>query len=221
MSATNYTLLVARIRTDAHDTATSNPKFGETPAGLRNGTNPVFRLTYPNPVVASIFMTYGASIIRQPAGAGTFSVLDAPSGYLTMLGAGIPDASVTQPFYFDYFFQWFADADYNTMIDTATEELGQPAGTAVVEGLYPALIKYTLSHYWNRRASQYAHLFATGAASAHSDPHAPTPNFAALAKSARAEGDKLRDAYMKGFGANLQPYSGTVTMGMDPIVPRY
>ena len=58
MSATNYALLVPRFRILASDTVTSNPHFGESPTGLRNAVNKVFRLAFPNPVSASMEMHF-------------------------------------------------------------------------------------------------------------------------------------------------------------------
>ena len=221
MASTNYTTLVAWLRTAGNDTATSNPKMGETPQGLRGNSQALFRLAYPNPVAATIFMTYGSGIIRQAAGLGTFALTDPTSGYVTLLGAGIPDSGLTQPFYFDYFYQWFTDADYNTMLDSATTELGGTVGVDLPQGLYSAQVQYALAHYWNRRASQYANLFSSKTGMAEADPHTPTLNFAALAKAARAYGRSLRDDYYTGDGAKLSPASGTITYGMDPITPRY
>jgi hypothetical protein len=214
----------ARLRTLGNDTATSNPKFSDTPTGLRNAANALFRLSYPNPVPASMYLTYGAGIIRQPAGAGTFSLLDGPSGYVTMLGAAIPDASVTQPFFFDYFYQWFQDADYTTMLDNATDVIGPPlgisAGTDLPEGLYPAQLQYALSDYWNRRASQFANLFATKASTSESAPETPSLNFGKLAAAAQKSADKLLLAYYTKSGANKTPASGTVSYQFSKVTPR-
>jgi hypothetical protein len=214
MSATDYTTLIAKIRLSANDTATANFHPGETPMGLRNGTNKVFRLANTNPVAASMYLTYG-STVRSASG---FSILDAPSGYIEMTSA--PDASTTQPFYFDYFHQWFVDADYNTMIDEATEALGESAGVATPEGLYPALIQYALSRFWIRRASQYANVYATRGGPADARPESVTQQFLNLSKEAEKRGQDLRDAYYKRFGKRAAPASGTVTLGSRPYTPR-
>lgn len=215
MAATNYATLIARVRTDGGDTAASNPHFGETPIGLRNGANNVFRLVNPNVVAGSIFLTYGSATIRSAAG---FTILDAPSSYIQMTAA--PDAGTTNPFFFDYFSQWFVDADYSTMIDSATEEVGGVAGTDPGETFYPAVIKYALSYYWERRSSQFANQYASRVSTADTDPSSPAKAFLALAKSARSAGDALLKKAQTGFDSNLAPASGTITWGISPVTPR-
>lgn len=217
MAATAYTTLVARVRTLGNDTSTSNFKPGDTPEGTRDASNRIFRLHYPNlPTVASglIYCTYGTTARSS----SLFTILDAPSGYITMGSA--PDAGTTNPFHFDYYYQWFIDADYNTMLDLGTEELGGTAGTDLAEGLYPAQVQYALSHYWGRRSSQYANLFPTTGGGANAQPQMPAENFLALAKIARANGDDLRDSYYKGFRGIRAPSSGTITYGISRGTPR-
>ena len=215
MSATPYTLLIARLRILGNDTATSNPKFGDTPQGVRDGTNKTFRLAAGNPVAGSIYYTYGATV-RATTG---FTLLDQMSGYMGLAAA--PDAGTTQPFFFDYFFQWFADADYQDMIDDATLALGGIAGQDLPEGagLYPAQIQYALANYWDRRASATANMFASHGGSADAHPETVTNAFRNLAKDARKNGDTLRDAFYKRFGKRNAPASATVTYGFDLQTP--
>ena len=217
MSATNYAVLVPRVQILANDSATSNPHFGETPTGLRDGSNKTFRLAFPNPVAASIFMTYGASIIRQPAGSGTFAVLDQPSGYLTVQPGGVaPDAGITNPLAFDYFSQLFSYADYQSMLDEATEWLGLvPAGTDSPEGLYPAQVRYALSVFYNRRASDKAKEYASSGGGIGAQPQTPGQTFMALAKAALTQAITLRDDYYKRQGQREAPASGTIHYGIS------
>jgi len=214
VSATDYATLTAKVRLSANDTATSNFHPQEAPVGLRNGANKVFRLAYVNPVAASMYLTYG-STIRSASG---FSILDAPSGYIEMGAA--PDSGATQPFFFDYFHQWFPDADYGSMIDEATEALGEVAGVATVEGLYPALVQYALSRFWIRRSSQYANVYATRGGPADARPESVTQQFLDLSREAEKRGQDLRDAYYKRFGKRAAPASGTITLGFRPFTPR-
>ena len=209
MSATNYTALVAKLRILANDTATSNPHLGETPLGLRDGSNKTFRLAFQNPASSAIFMTYGATI-RSASG---FSILDAATGYLTVNPA--PDANITQPFYFDYFSQLYADADYQTMLDEATEWLGGVAGTDQPEGLYPAQIRYALASFYNRRASDKAKEYASSGGGIGAQPQTPAQAFTALAKAALAAAITLRDDYYKRQGQRNAPASGTVHYPMS------
>jgi len=220
VAATNYAVLIPRVRTFGNDTPTGNLKLKETPDGVRDGSNALFRLSYPNPVAATIYMTYGAGIVRQPAGSGTFQILDGPSGYIKCLGAGVPDQSVTQPFFFDYFYQWFLDADYTTMLDSATDELGGVAGTDLPEGLYPAQCQYALDHYWMRRSSLFANSYQSSGGGASANPATPPVNFAKLAAAARKKGDELRDAFYLGFRKPRAPASGTVTYGFSKGTPK-
>lgn len=214
MSATDYTTLVARLRVEANDTDGSNPKFGDTPVGERNGVNKVFRLSYPNPVSASLKMTYGATA-RSDSG---FTLLDGPSGYVQLDAA--PDNGTTQPFFFDYFFQWFLDADYQKMIDGATEDLGGTAGTALDAGLNSALVQFALSRYWKRRASSYAHLYATSGGNANASPESISGQFLNLAKAATNEGIRLMNAFYTRHGKRNAPASGTITHMISPYTPK-
>ena len=210
----DYTALINRVRTEANDTATSNPKFGDTPVGLRNAVNTVFRLSYPNPVPASIKFTYGTSS-RASTG---FTVLDAPSGYVNITAA--PDSGVTQPFFFDYFFQYFLDADYQTFIDGATEDLGGVAGTLMDPGLNSALVQFALARFWKRRASTYAHLYASTGGNASASPESITAQFLSLAKAATNEGIRLMTAFYTRHGKRNAPASGTITNKISPYTPR-
>ena len=214
MSATDYTTLIARLRVEANDTATSNPKMGDTPVGLRDGVNKVFRLSHGNPVSASLKLTYGATS-RSESG---FTLLDSASGYIQMDTA--PDSGSTQPFFFDYFFQWFVDADYQNMIDGATEDLGGTAGTGIDAGLNSALVQFALSRFWKRRASTYAHLYSTAGGNANASPESVTAQFLSLAKAATSEGIRLMNAFYTRHGKRSAPASGTITHKISPYTPR-
>ncbi len=216
MGATNYPLLIGGVRTFGNDTETNNPKFADTPAGIRDGVNKIFRLSAQNIVVStppSLFLTYG-SITRAATG---FTLTDAPSGYITMGTA--PDAGTTQPFFFDYYFQWFVDNDIMSMIDAATLELGGQIGTDLDPGLYPAQVQYALFHFWNRRASATANMFASHGGNADAHPETVTNAFRNLAKDAKKNGDDLRDMFYKRFGKRNAPASATITYGFDPQTP--
>lgn len=220
MPATDYTTLIARIRAEASDKTDSNPVFGETPVGTRDGVNVNFRLQNSNllsGVIATVqygpWRTYGATY-RSLAG---YTVADAVNSVLTLTAA--PDAT-TMPFFLDYYFQWFTDATYTSWIDTATEELGGAAGTGLAEGLYGALIQYALDKYWTNRASLYANKHAVSGYGTSESLEAVTKAYLELAKLARKKGDALRDAYYQAFGQQLKPSSYTVSYGMNPWAPK-
>jgi hypothetical protein len=213
MGATDYAALIARIRVEANDTAESNFKPGETPIGTRDSANKTFRLAYPNPVPDSMRLTYGTTV-RSAAG---FTLLDRPSGYVEITTA--PDLA-TQPFNFDYFYQWFTDADYRQMIDGSTEDLGGVAGTDLDPGLYSALVQFALSRFWKRRASTYAHLYATTGGGAGASPESVTAQFLSLAKAATNEGIRLETAFYTRHGRRNAPASGTITQRISPYTPR-
>ena len=214
MSATNYTELLARLRNESDDTAAGKPKMGDTPLGNRDGANVIFRLAYPNPVAGSIYLTYGTTV-RSAAG---FTLLDGPSGLIQMTAA--PDAGTTQPFYFDYFYQWFLDADLQKMIDGATEDLGGVAGTDLADGLYSAQTQFALSRFWKRRASRFAEFYATAGGGASASPESVTTQFLNLAKAATNEGIRLMNAYYTRHGGRQAPASGTITHQISPYTPR-
>jgi hypothetical protein len=210
----DYTALIARARVECNDTASSNPHFGETPTGVRDAANTVFRLLNPNPVAASIYYTYGATS-RSQAG---FTLLDGPSGYVSITAA--PDAGVTQPFFFDYFSQWFLDADYQQMIDGATEDLGGVAGQLMDAGLNSALIQFVISRFWKRRASTYANQYASAAGGSSAAPESVSSQYLALAKAATSEGIRLMTAFYTRHGKRNAPASGTITNQISPYTPR-
>lgn len=220
MAATDYPTLIARLRAEGHDTATSNGKYLEVPRGQRDGTNKVFKLDNQNIVSGSAYVTYGSNI-RQPA-AGTFPfTLDATNGLVTFTTA--PDAagaSATQPFYLDYNFQWCTDTEYTAFIDASSQELGSPAGTATVEGLYPALMKYALERYWLRRSTLWATSYGSSGGGASVDANNPTKAFLELAKAARKAGDDLLKSYYQSQGQQLRPASGIVSYKIDPWTPK-
>ena len=217
MSATNYTVLVARLQDAACDLPTSNPHLGESPIGARDGSNKTFRLSFPNIVTTGIYMTYGSGIILQPAGASTFAILDAATGYLTIQPSGsAPDAGTTQPLYFDYFANIFPYADYQSMLDEATDWLGGVAGTDLANGLYPAQVRYALSVFYNRRASNAAKEYAsTGGGGFGAQPQTPAQAFTALAKSALQQAVTLRDDFYKRQGQRNAPASGSIHYGIS------
>lgn len=228
MAATDYATLTTRVRTLGDDTATSNYKPGDVPQGLRNSANTIFRLSFRNVVVSSVLYTYGAGTIRSATG---FTILDqlaqsisgspgaiGTTGYVSITSA--PDQSTTQPLYFDYFYLWFSDADYQVMIDEATEILGGTAGQSVVEGLYPALIQFALMRYWTRRSSTWATFYQSSGGGASADPKTPTQNFLALAKMAADLGKTLMMNYYTRQGQREAPASGSITYGVDPYTPK-
>lgn len=213
MAATNYTELLARLRAEAHDGADDNFRPGETPVGTRDGANVLFRLQYPNLVAGSLRLTYGTNI-RVTTG---FTLLDAASGYIQMASA--PD-SVTQPFFFDYNFQWFTDATLTKMIDEATGDLGGVAGTDLDPGLYSAQVQFALARYWKARASSYAHLYQTAGGGANAMPESVSKQFLDLAKAATNEGIRLMNSFYTRHGKRQAPASGTITYGISPYTPR-
>ena len=214
MGATNYADLIARARVECNDSETDNPHFGETPAGVRDTFNTVFRLLNPNPIAATLYYTYGITP-RSQAG---FTVMDAASGYISLAVA--PDAGDTQPFFFDYYSLWFLDADYQRMIDGATEDLGGVAGQAVDPGLNSALIQFVIARFWKRRASSYANQYASAAGGASAAPESVSSQFLALAKAATSEGIRLMTAFYTRHGKRNAPASGTITNRISPYTPR-
>ena len=213
MAATNYTELINRVRTEAKDLANSNPRFGDTPVGDRDGANTMFRLPFPNPVAGTLYFTFGTSK-RSQAG---FTILDQAAGYVNITAA--PDTT-TQPFFFDYYFQWCTDAEITKFIDGATEDLGGVMGTDLEAGLYSAQVQFAISRYWKARASSYAHLYATAGGGANASPESLTENFMKLAREATKEGVRLMTSFYTRHGKRNAPASGTISYGISPYTPR-
>jgi len=211
--ATDYTTLTARLRVLANDTATSNPVYADTPDGTRDGSNVLFKLHNTNIVAGSLYRTYGTTV-RSTAG----FTPDLPSGYVT-LGAA-PDNGVTQPFFFDYYFQWYVDADYAAFIDAATVDVGEVAGSLPAGTLYAAVVQYALDYYWQRRSSDWANKYASAGGGASSQAQTPAQAYLKLAEKARKTGDALLAAARTSFGKTKSPFSGTTTLLIDPGSPR-
>lgn len=225
MAATNYALLIAKIRLGADDPATGQLGSMDTPDGRRDGANTLFKLHATNILSGTIngqqcgpWYTYGTGLVRSLTG---FTLSDAINGYVAITAP--PDASTTFPFFFDYSFLWFQDADYTTMIDEATEELGYALGTATPEGLYPALISLVLWRYWRRRASQWAIRYGSSAGGASDTVKSVCEEFRALAKDARDAAMNQKTGqivfYMRASGQRDRPSSYTVTQGISPRTP--
>lgn len=221
MSATNYTALIARLRLTADDPPTGQLAAMEAPLGRRDGANALFKLQNLNIITGTVggvavgpWYTYGTSIVRSTSG---FTLSDAANGYVTITVA--PDANVTNPFFFDYRFLWFVDADYQTMIDESTEELGTAAGTDVGEDLWPALIQLVLWRYWTRRASQWAIRYGASGGGASDSVKTVCDQFRALAKDARKNATDLIKFKMQGQGRRDRPASSTITLGISPYTP--
>lgn len=222
MGATDYTTLIAKARLDGDDPATGQLAFMDTPDGRRDGSNQLFKLHGTNIITGTVggvavgpWYTYGTGIVRSTGG---FTLTDADNGYVTITAA--PDAATTFPFFFDFRFLWFKDADYQTMIDEATQELGYQAGVATPTGLYPALISLVLWRYWTRRASQWAIRYAASGGGAADSVETVCQAFRNLAKDARKTATDQIKFYMQGTGQRDRPSSYTVTMGIDPYTPK-
>src|SRR5579863_2722813 len=131
--ATSYSTLTLSIRAEVKDLVYSNPVIAETLGSNQSGTdgtNTLFYLQNKNIVsgiISSVqygpWITLGATKRSLSGGAAPFT-LDALNGIITMGSA--PTAGQT-PFFIDYYFQWFQDADYQYWIDEATQELGMVA----------------------------------------------------------------------------------------------
>lgn len=213
MGATNYTSLLASLRVECDDTADSKLKLGDTPQGTRDASNVIFRLSATNIVTTSLKLTYGTTV-RSATG---FTVLDAVAGYIQMTAA--PDAT-TQPFFFDYAFQYFTDADMMKFLDGATGDLGGVVGTDLDAGLYSAQVQFALARFWKRRASTYANQYATSGGGANASPESVTAQFLSLAKAATNEGVRLMNAFYTRHGKRQAPASGTITQRIVPYTPR-
>ena len=219
MAATNYAYLVAAIRAEADDTEASNPMYGQTAQGTVDGTNTLFKLPDTNIISDPVNTQYnpwlisGSPAVRSQSG----FTYDPLTGYVTL---GSAPAAGSNPPLMDYYFNWYVDADYNTFIDRATEDLGGVAGVAVIEGLWPALIYYSLARYFKRRATSHAYKYQTSGGSASANPTTPAQNFRQLAKDALAAAIVSRDDYYKRQGQRNAPASGTITYGISRYTPR-
>jgi len=197
-----------------------NPIRLENLTQNRDGLNVTFYLQYQNIVSGLInsvqygpWCTYGTNKRSLSGGTVPFT-LDAVNGIVTM--GSPPDAGITQPFFFDYYFQWFVDADYQDWIDQATLELGMTLGNFVGQtpgsgDLTAALIQLVVERYWINRASLYANKYATSGGGAAEQIQTVTQNFLNLAKQARAKADRMRIAAYVDPGERQMPASAVIT----------
>jgi hypothetical protein len=216
MTATD---LINKLRIVAHDTPSSNLKTTETPVGNTtngkpDGVGTKFRLQHQNIVTGSVFVTMGPLAADYRLASGF--TLDAGNGILSFATA---PASGLDPFFVDYNWQWFTDAEHKEFLDEAAANLSAKDPTLVVAGLIPALMQFALSAYYNRLASRYAPLYSsTGGQTGH-QIDVVTKSFENLAKDAFNRAVQFRDDYYKRQGQREAPASQAENYNIDPYTP--
>lgn len=205
--------LTIQARILARDTATSNKSTNETPKAAVGGTT-VFRLQ--NPVLFSVSATpqiWWSDATHYRAQTG-ITINDANMGMIT-----ITPAPATG-FVVDYFFYFFADADYTEFLNDAARDLmGNGDPTLITDALTSALLQYALGHFYLARATQYAHRYSSSGGQAGQSVDVVTKNFQALAKAAMDYARTLRNDYYDRLGQRDAPASSLVTFKIDPVTP--
>lgn len=205
--------LITSTRTLAADTTTANLIRGETPGGLNDGTNTKFRTMQRNIVAASIFFTINSTYRSQTG----LTIDDAGNGLFTISPA---PAANGNPWYIDYNFQWFTDADYTEFLnDAARDLLGVSDPTTIATALVAALLQYALGYFYQRRATYYADKYSSSGGQAGQSVDVVTKNFQTLSKGAFDRATTMRDDYYKRLGQRNAPASATTSYGIDPITP--
>jgi hypothetical protein len=203
--------LILRARILANDTATANFQR-EVPTGRIDGTNTHFQLQNKNPIPASMYLTVNTSY-RQASG---FTVSDATAGLIEIT---VAPAASANPFWMDYNFYWFSDGDYTEFLNDSALKLSAPTPVTVDPGLIDALLQYSLGYFWQRRATQYAHKYASSGGTVGQSVEKVTEAFRELSNQAFAKGDSFRDAFYKRQGQREAPASAVANYNIDPYTP--
>lgn len=215
--------LILALRALASDTADSKPIFGEEltadPTTPANGTNAYFRLRNVPVAGATVWVSTVGGAFRATTG----FTFDATTGIITYS----PTVPVTNAqLRADYYYYWFSDAKHQVFLEQGARGLlqGGTDPTLVVDGLTPALLQYALAAFFRARASQYQDKYDSSGGDNSQQVSSVAKGFAALAKDAQANGDKLRDDYYANQGANQKAaFSNPATYPaprIDPITPR-
>lgn len=207
--------LITQARTLCRDLPTSNRSVRETPKGLNDGANTKFAVQSPIIVTGSLKWSTNGTY-RVTTGV---TLDDANLGYITISPA--PAAgNQNQPFYVDYYYQWFADSDYTEFLNDASRDLiGNGNPTVVVDGLISALMQYTLGHYWQARANQYASRYSSSGGMAGQSVDKVADRFGTWAKDAFTQGKSFRDDFYKGLGQRESQSSAVINYNIDPMTP--
>lgn len=209
--------LITQLRTLARDLPTSNRSVEETPKGLNDGSNTNFRLSSPILIDAAHIWWTSDGTFRSQTG---ISIVDANLGYIAISPAP-PVGTQNQPFYVDYYYNWFADSDYTEFLNDGSRDLvGNGNPTVVIDALVSALLQYALSKFYQARATQYAARYSSSGGQAGQNVDVVTKNFQTLAKQSADLGEKLRDQYYEDLGQRETPASGTINYRIDPMTPK-
>lgn len=204
--------LITSCRILGNDTPTANLITEETPKGTADGSNTKFRLQYQNIVANSVYMSYSTTFRTQ-----TGFTVDTANGIITFTVAPANGLAIVA----DYNFQWFTDTDWTEFLNQAALLLGPSNDpTTVNPALQAALEQYALGYYYSRRATQYAHKYASSGGQASQQVESVTGNFAKLSASAMKRGDQLRDDYYSKQGKQKDPAATVVAFQFNPMTPR-
>lgn len=208
--------LIVSARTLAKDTSTSNFSR-ETPNGANDGSNKHFTLGYRNVIVANVFVTINTSYRSQSG----YTFDDTASGISSaaLLTFTAAPASGASPFLVDYNYYWFTDAEYTEFLNDSAMKLGQTDPTLVASNMVDILLQYCLGYFWQARATQYAHRYASSGGQVGQSVQDVTKAFKALADAAFKLADGMRDMFYKRQGQREAPATATVNYGIDPMTP--
>lgn len=208
--------LITQLRTLCRDLPTSNKSAYETPKGVCDGANTHFRLQNPILISGSIWYSIG-STFHSTTGV---SIVDANLGLITISPAP-SGATQNAPFIVDYFFNWFADADYTEYLnDAARDVAGTGDPTAISDGLISALLQFGLGHFYQARATQYASRYSSSGGQAGQSVQSVTKGFQDLSRAAFDRGKELRDAFHERLGQREAPAAATTAFAVDPVTPK-
>lgn len=197
----------------------------DTPWYPVNGSNTTFQLKNKplsdyagSPVYMWLTIIGSGAVTRTQSG---FTIADQVNGIVSLTTAPNPGTSGNDGVYFSYNYQDYSDAKYaNWLYQAAQMTLaGTTDPTTIPNGLSDAMLQYGVWLYALSRQAFFSRQYDSHAGDSSVSPQTRAQAYAALAKSAKAQADTLRDDYYKRQGQRFAPASATISLGWDPISP--
>jgi hypothetical protein len=206
-----WTNEILQLRGLVDDTTTSNQARHETPTNKRDSSNKIFQLEKYPIVNSSVYLTLNTTI-RTQAG----FTIDNVNGLMTFVTAPV---GTENPFYVDYYWNWFVDNDYSNFLDIASYDLGFGPTLTIPSGLINALLHYGKHHFFKRMASRYAYRFASSGGGQGQSIDVVTKQYKQLADEAWQEAETMKLAYYERHGQRNQPATSVKSSKIDPWTP--
>lgn len=204
--ALNLLTIIANVRSELNDTATSHLSRQETPLGLIDGGNKVYMLAY-YPLVDSASATVTVDGVVLSSGYS----FDLAKGRLTLTVAPITSVLV------DYYFYAFTDTDITVWINNAVQTCSYTALTGVPDPMGAAVERLAISMGCQAWARKWAEGFSWQVGPESVDKKAISANYLSLAKQKWDEGIAVRNDNWTRYGQREAPAGQFLQFN----IPRY